>query len=78
MTLHLKPSEARFKGVVYFGPRNEQRFVFCHSRNLPLKGAEYKEQFLWYFPDGQEPRLWWCDCEGNFFEVSFTPIVRPS
>jgi hypothetical protein len=80
----MTPTEANFDGA---------EGIRVHNHNLPenaiLKlrrggnppsnclSGDFKQQLLWFTPDGQQPELLWCDPDDNWYELDFIPIEKP-
>ena len=73
----MTPGEAGFDGV---------RGIRLNLPNLPDGGfyrlrrgntdprrldGDFKRQFVWVSPDGDESELWWCNEDNEWFLVSF-------
>jgi hypothetical protein len=39
--------------------------------------TNFREQLLWYYPDGTPARLLWCNAEDLWFELTFTSTDKP-
>jgi hypothetical protein len=37
--------------------------------------ADCREQLIWYMPEGQDPELWWCNANDEWFLLSFEPMM---
>jgi hypothetical protein len=37
--------------------------------------SDCREQLIWYMPEGQDPELWWCNANNEWFLLSFEPMM---
>lgn len=37
--------------------------------------GDYREQLIWYMPEDQDPELWWCNANNEWFLLSFEPMM---
>ena len=78
----MTPSEAGFDGV---------RGIRLNLPNLPDGGfyrlrrgktdprqldGDFKRQFVWVSPEGDESELWWCNEDNEWFLVSFERMAQ--
>lgn len=78
----MTPTEAGFDGAkgVKLPMRGENlRFQLTRGKQLPSEypNRNFCEQLLWVYPDNASARLLWCNAEGQWFELNFTPIEKP-
>lgn len=79
----MKPKEAGFDGAKGF--RIPQ--IFCGDFRVQLKRGkkiptestttDFLEQLIWFMPDNEPPRLFWCNADDQWFELEFNPIDKP-
>jgi hypothetical protein len=80
----MTPAEAGFdgaKGIRMNCPwmKDGGRFQLRRGKRWPTPKPlkDCLEQLLWLYPDDQPPQLFWCNADGQWFEVSFNPIENP-
>ena len=72
------PTDAGFdgeKGLTL--PLSTEDFVYKLRRGktpLQLDKYNYKNQLLWYYPDNEEPVLYYCNQENQLFKLDFIPV----
>jgi hypothetical protein len=37
--------------------------------------SDCREQIFWYMPKDQDPELWWCNANNEWFLLSFEPMT---
>ncbi len=83
MTEHLYPSEAGFNGHDGFRlpmqGRPDWRIYLKRGPRRPSEcpDTDWREQLLWWEPKGELPHLLWCNSDGQWFDLTFTPIEEP-
>ena len=83
MTEHLYPSEAGFDGAKGFRiPIQDNLNYRIHLKRGAKPPSEcphenWSEQLLWWTPEGELPHLLWCNKDGQWFDLTFTPIEKP-
>jgi hypothetical protein len=77
----MKPKEAGFdgeKGVNLNIPHMKGGGVYCLRRGKkpPIENLKrpFNNQLCWYYPDGQDPKLLYCNDGGEWFDLSFEPV----
>ena len=80
----MTPTEAGFdgaKGIRMNHPamKDGGRFQLKRGKQSPsdYPDQDFAEQLIWHYPDNQPARLFWCNAEQQWFEISFTPINKP-
>ena len=79
----MKPSEAKFDGTkgIRIPQAEHGNFRYQLKRGKQFldnpKNADFLEQLLWLMPDGEEPKLLWCNEDDQWFELEFNPIDKP-
>ena len=71
----MKPTDAGFDGEK--GLTLPQQLVYKLKRGkTPLQPEQYnyKNQLLWYYPDGEEPVLYYCNNNNELFKLDFIPV----
>ena len=76
----MTPTEAGFDG------KNLTTIMDLVSYRLSLSNGKiwpdteirerFKNQLMWYYPEGEEPRLLFCNNENKIFELSFTEVTK--
>lgn len=41
---------------------------------LKEKKDQFRNMLIWYYPDDEDPKLLFCNKEGNWFDLSFDPL----
>jgi hypothetical protein len=76
----MKPKEAGFDGYkgLKLGLPDMPDGGILHLRRgktSPLKSeTPMNNMLVWYYPDGQDPKLLYCNDGGEWFDLSFEPI----
>lgn len=78
----MKPDEAGFDGVIGLshpfladgGYFNLRRGGEKSKPPWSLSNSDTKNQLFWWTPEEEENRLFYCNREGKWFELSFHPI----
>ena len=76
----MKPTEVGFdgrKGVNLNIPHMSDGGVYkLRSGKTPLQPEQYnyKNQLLWYYPDDEEPVLYYCNSNNELFKLDFIPV----
>lgn len=80
----MKPSEAKFDGakgvrLPQLHPGENFRYQLKRGKQFldNSKNVDFLEQLLWLMPDGEEPKLLWCNENDQWFELEFNPIDNP-
>lgn len=48
------------------------------GKSAPVEGeGSMLNMLVWYHPDGQDPKLLYCNSEEQWFELNFTPSPQP-
>lgn len=80
----MTPAEAGFDGAGGIRipvPHGSDFKIFLKRSKTVLPSdtpeVDFTQQLIWLHPDNQPSRLLWCNAEGRWFELSFTPIDKP-
>jgi len=76
------PKQANFdgaEGIKTGSPQMHPSSVYRLKRGKnPIRLKEKRDQFrnmlIWYYPDDEDPKLLFCNKEGNWFNLSFDAI----
>ena len=77
----MKPLEAGFDGVegICMGVsyiKDGGIYLLKRGKKNPsdFPNINFKNQICWYYPDGQDPKLLFCNSDGHWFNLSFESI----
>ena len=75
--LIMKPCYAGFdgaKGLTIKDGHHRSLFRLKRGKTVPDPGKmDLKNQLLWFYPEGQESKLIYCNCSNQLFELDFIP-----
>ena len=78
----MKPQDTGFdgaKGINLNHPNMTDGGVFKLRRGkTPLEPEKYnmKNQLLWYYPDNEDAKLYYCNHDNQLFELDFIPVAE--
>jgi hypothetical protein len=77
----MKPSEAGFNGEKGINLNNRTMIdggFYCLRRSKTMKPEpekyNFKNQLLWYYPDNEDAKLYYCNENNQLFELDFVPV----
>lgn len=77
----MNPLEAKFngaEGICLGQPHMKDGGIYRLKRDrrspLDFPKMSFKNQLIWHYPDGQDPKLLFCNRDGEWFNLSFSPI----
>lgn len=76
----MKPTEVGFdgaKGVNMNHPSMPDGGLFQLRRGkTPVEPEKYnlRNQLLWYYPDDEDAKLYYCNSDNQLFELDFIPV----
>ena len=77
----MKPQEAGFdgaKGINMNHPDMIDGGLFQLRRSKTIipepEKYNYKNQLLWYYPDDEDAKLYYCNQDNQLFELDFIPV----
>ena len=47
------------------------------GKKPPKDESKLRNMLVWYYPDGEEPRLLYCNEIGQWFDLNFVPTSHP-
>lgn len=78
----MKPLEAGFdgaKGISLGMPhlKDGGKYILKRDSRSPLEfpTTNFRNQLIWYYPEGKDPTLFFCNNDGEWFDLSFTPVT---